>query len=55
MGNVFGNSFGGFDENAPTPNWFWRSNQPTHGFGAQQVTAPSLASTWDSGALQNIW
>ena len=55
MGNVFSNSFGGSADNTPTTNWFWGNNQPTQGFGAQQVTAPSLASTWDSGVLQNIW
>ena len=50
-----GNIFSGSADNTPTPNWFWRSNQPTQGFEAQQVTAPSFASAWDSGALQNIW
>lgn len=55
MGKVFSNSLGGSDENTPTPDWFWGSSQPTQGFGVQQATAPSLASTWDSGAFKNLW
>ena len=51
MGNLSYSS----DNNTPAPNWFWGSNQPTQGFGAQQVTTPTLASAWDSNALQNIW
>ena len=54
MGDVLSNSFGGSDENTSTPNWFWRSSQPTQGFGVQQATAPSLANTWDSSAF-NLW
>ena len=40
MGDVLSNSFGGSDENTSTPNWFWRSSQPTQGFGVQQASAP---------------
>ena len=54
MGKVFNNSLGGSDENTSTPDWFWKGNQPSQGFGVQQATAPSLASTWDSGAF-NLW
>ena len=54
MGKVFNNSLEGFDENTSTPDWFWKGNQPSQGFGVQQATAPSLASTWDSGAF-NLW
>ena len=44
MWEKFSNLFNGFDENTSAT-----------GFGIQQAAAPSLANTWDSGVLQNIW
>ena len=40
MGKVFNNSLGSSDENTSTPDWFWKGNQPSQGFGVQQVSAP---------------
>ena len=54
MGKVFNNSLWGSDETTSTPDWFWKGNQPSQGFGVQQATAPSLANTWDSSAF-NLW